>query len=76
MTVLVMLLVKALHCLLLQGGTLGAVFIVMRSEDGLGELGALWRGSPGSLVMGTRQGFKISYGMLTVAVEANCCKQY
>ena len=50
MTVLVVFLVKAFHCLLLRSGLLGAFFVVMRSEVGLGELRAFWRGSPAGLI--------------------------
>ena len=38
MTVLVMLLVKAFRCLLLWSGCSGALFVVMSSEVGMGEL--------------------------------------
>ena len=75
MTVLVMLLVKALHCLLLWSGSLGAVFVVMRCEVGMGELRAFWRGSPGPLMMGIGKELRVSYDMLTVVVEVDCGKQ-
>ena len=72
-----MFLLKAFHCLLLQSGALGALLVVMRSEVCFGELGALWRGSPGPLMMVTKKGLMVTYGMLTATVAAaNCDNQF
>ena len=76
MTVLVMFLEKAFHCLLLRSAILGARSIVVRSEVCFGELGALWRASTSPLIMGTGHELRGAYGMLVFVAEAKRGKQY